>query len=72
MPPTLAVAEMKILEQARAQSRAEVRALEQLKEEARDVFLSNGVGTAEDFERRWPQLLNKIYLQQARRTAVKN
>ncbi len=56
-------AEMKIVEQARAESRQEVAVLEQMKQRARAAFLSGDALTEEDFEPCWPQLRNQIFRQ---------
>ena len=58
-------AEMKIVEQAREESRKEVEALEQMKQHARAAFLSGAGATEEDFERCWPELRNQMFRQRA-------
>ena len=60
--------EMQIVEQARAQSRAETAKLEELKHEARAVYLHNPAATEADFERCWPQLCSEIQRRRARAT----
>ncbi len=57
--------ELKIVEQARAESRKEAAALEQMKQHMREAFLSGGAATVEDFERCWPELRNEMFRQQA-------
>ncbi len=59
------VAEMQIVEQARAQSRAEASCLERMRHEARAVFFSNPSATEAEFERCWPQLLGAMVRRQA-------
>ncbi len=61
--------EMKIVEQAREESRKEVAALEQMKQHARAAFLSDGAATEEEFERCWPELRNQIFRQRAKAAA---
>ena len=61
--------EMKIVEQAREESRKEVAALEQMKQHARAAFLSDGAGSEEEFERCWPELRNQIFRQRAKAAA---
>ena len=61
--------EMKIVEQARAESRKEVAAMEQMKQHARDAFLSGAAATEEEFERCWPELRNQIFRQRAKAAA---
>ena len=58
-------AEMKIVEEARAESRKEAAALEQMKQHLREAFLSGAAATAEDFERCWPELRNELFRCQA-------
>ena len=53
--------ELKIVEQARAESRKEVADLEQMKLHMREAFLSGGAATEEDFERCWPELRNEMF-----------
>lgn len=65
-------AELKIVEQARAQSRAEAAALERMKGEARAAFLSRGSATEAEFERQWPQICSEMLSRQARRAIAKN
>lgn len=57
--------ELKIVEQARAESRKEVADLEEMKEHVRAAFLIGAAGTEEDFERCWPELRNEMFRQQA-------
>ena len=57
--------ELKIVEQARAESREEAAALEQMKQHMREAFLSDSVATEGDFERCWPELRNEMFRQQA-------
>ncbi len=57
-------AEMRIVEQARAESRKEVAELEQMKHHARKAFLSNPDATEEEFEHCWPELRNDIFRHQ--------
>lgn len=64
-------AELKIVEQARAQSRAEAAALEKLKWEARLAFMSKGTATEAEFERRWPQICSEMLSRQAYGVMVK-
>lgn len=59
-------AELKIVEQARAESRTEAAALEQMKQHMREAFLSGAAATEEDFERCWPELRNEMFRRQAR------
>ena len=61
----LSAAEMKIVEQARAESRKEVAELEQMKQYARSAFLSNPVATEEEFEHCWPELRSDMFRHQA-------
>ena len=61
----LSEAEMKIVEQARAESRKEVAAMEQMKQHARDAFLSGAAATEEEFERCWPELRSDMFRHQA-------
>ena len=61
----LTTAELKIVEQARAESRQEAAALEQMKQHARAAFLSGAGGTEEDFEHWWPELRNEMFHCQA-------
>ena len=61
----LSEAEMKIVEQARAESRKEVEALEQMKQHARAAFLSGAAATEEEFERCWPELRSDMFRHQA-------
>ena len=61
----LTAAELKIVEQARAESRKEAAALEQMKQHLREAFLSGAAATAEDFERCWPELRNELFRCQA-------
>ncbi|MBA3438801.1 MAG: hypothetical protein H0T92_02900 [Pyrinomonadaceae bacterium] len=58
-------AELKIVEQARAESREEVAALEEMKQHARAAFISGAAATEEDFERYWPDLRNEMFRQRA-------
>jgi len=58
-------AELKVVEQARAESRREVADLEQMKQHARAAFLSSTAVTEEDFERCWPELRNEMFRLQA-------
>ena len=58
-------AEMKIVEQARAESRKEVAELEQMKYYARRAFLSNPDATEEEFEHCWPELRSDMFRHQA-------
>ncbi len=57
--------EMKIVEQAREESRKEAARLEQMKRHARRAFLSNRMATEEEFERCWPELRNEMFRCQA-------
>ncbi len=57
--------ELKIVEQARAESRKEVADLEEMKGHARAAFISGGAATEEDFECCWPELRNEMFRQQA-------
>ena len=58
-------AELRIVEQARAESREEVAALEEMKRHARAAFVSGAAATEEDFERCWPELRNEMFRQRA-------
>ena len=58
-------AELKVVEQAREESRKEVAALEQMKQHARTAFLSGSVATEEEFERCWPTLRDYMFRLQA-------
>ena len=57
----LSAAEMKIVQQARAESRKEVAELDQMKYYARRAFLSNPDATEEEFECCWPELRNDMF-----------
>ena len=61
----LSEAELKIVEEARAESRREAAALEQMKQHMREAFLSDTAATAEDFERCWPELRSEMFRCQA-------
>lgn len=63
-------AELKIVEDARAESRTEAAALEQMKQHVREAFLSGGAATEEDFERCWPELRNEIQEREAPKHAA--
>ena len=64
-------AELKIVEQARAESREEVAALEEMKQHVREAFLSGAAATEEDFERCWPELRNEMFRQRAHHGMVR-
>lgn len=57
--------ELKIVEQARAESRKEVANLEEMKQHTRAAFLSGAAATVEDFERCWPELRSEMFRHQA-------
>ena len=61
----LSAAEMKIVEQAREESRKQAAALEQMKQHVRAAYLSNPGVTEEEFERCWPELRNEMFRHQA-------
>ena len=61
----LTAAELKIVEQARAESRQEAAALEQMKHHMRKAFLSGAAATADDFERCWPERRSEMFRCQA-------
>ena len=63
--------ELKIVEQARAESREEVAALEEMKQHVREAFLSGAAATEEDFERCWPELRNEMLRQRAHHGMVR-
>ena len=63
--------ELKIVEQARAESREEVAALEEMKQHVREAFLSGAAATEEDFERCWPELRNEMFRQRAHHGMVR-
>ena len=56
---------MKIVQQAREESRKQAAALEQMKQHARAAYLSNPGATVEGFERCWPELRNEMFRHQA-------
>ena len=61
----LSTAEMKIVEQAREESRKQAAALEQMKQYARAAFLSNPGATEIEFEYYWPELRSDMFRHQA-------
>ena len=65
MQTILSEREMRVIEQARAESRKEVAALERMKRDVRSTLLGNAVMTNAEFERLWPQLCSEILSQQA-------
>lgn len=65
-------AELKVVERARAESREEVAALEEMKQHARAAFLIGAAATEEDFERCWPELRNEMFRQRAHHGMVRS
>ena len=51
--------EMRVVYEARAQSRGEAAELERLKQELRDAYLLNENGCLNEFNRRWPQIYSE-------------
>ena len=57
----LRVAELKVVEQAREESRREAAALEQMKQHARAAFVRGAAATEEEFKRCWPELRSAMF-----------